>query len=298
MTTPSGPVTAPRELRSRVNELGSVLGVWAHPDDETYLSGGLMRCALENGQRVTCLTATSGEHGTADPSAWPPDELAPARRAELVESGRVLAEGLGAGIDHRWLDVPDGRCHELRPEVGADRVGRLIDEIEPDTVITFDPTGVTGHLDHRAVSDWVTRAVRDRPGLRLLGAAVTQTWVARMEGLVDLGEYFYPGFPRPVPDRAVARQLVCDDELWAIKDAAIRAHHTQVADLANHFTEDLWRAFNDLEAFVDLTPDPAVPIPTLGLAERQRLLTRAADDTRACRDRNPPLRAAPDEGSP
>jgi LmbE family N-acetylglucosaminyl deacetylase len=136
---------------------------------------------------------------------------------------------------------------------------RLIEEIRPDTVVTFDPTGVTGHLDHRAVTGWVLQAVRGHPGLRVLGAAVTENWVAHMDGLVDLGEYFYPGFPRPVAQEDVALELVCDDELWAIKDAAIRAHHTQVAGIADDVPNDVWRAFNDVEAFIDLTPHCLAP---------------------------------------
>ena len=27
---------------SRIAELGTVLGIWAHPDDEAYLSGGCL----------------------------------------------------------------------------------------------------------------------------------------------------------------------------------------------------------------------------------------------------------------
>ena len=30
-------------------ELGTILGVWAHPDDETYLSAGLMADAVDHG---------------------------------------------------------------------------------------------------------------------------------------------------------------------------------------------------------------------------------------------------------
>jgi hypothetical protein len=29
------------ETASEVTELGTILGIWAHPDDEAYLSGGL-----------------------------------------------------------------------------------------------------------------------------------------------------------------------------------------------------------------------------------------------------------------
>jgi alkylation response protein AidB-like acyl-CoA dehydrogenase len=55
----------------RVGALGRVLNVWAHPDDETYLCGGLLAAANDNGQATGCITATAGEHGTSDPARWP-----------------------------------------------------------------------------------------------------------------------------------------------------------------------------------------------------------------------------------
>ncbi|HXV94036.1 MAG TPA: PIG-L family deacetylase, partial [Pseudonocardia sp.] len=48
-------------------DLGTILGVWAHPDDETFLTAGLMALAREAGNRVVCATATRGERGTDDP---------------------------------------------------------------------------------------------------------------------------------------------------------------------------------------------------------------------------------------
>ena len=56
--------------------LGTVLGIWAHPDDEAFLSAGLMAAARDAGQRVVCVTATLGEHGTSDPGSWPPNRMA------------------------------------------------------------------------------------------------------------------------------------------------------------------------------------------------------------------------------
>src|SRR3990170_7980876 len=51
---PSGPMAGD-------NSLGTILGVWAHPDDETYLCGGLMARAGRAGDRVVGITATPGE---------------------------------------------------------------------------------------------------------------------------------------------------------------------------------------------------------------------------------------------
>ena len=53
-------------------ELGTILGVWAHPDDETYLSAGLMAAAVDAGSRVVDVTATRGEGGSMDEEQWPP----------------------------------------------------------------------------------------------------------------------------------------------------------------------------------------------------------------------------------
>ena len=54
-----------------LDEIGVLLGAWAHPDDEAYASAGLMSLARSAGNRVVVATATRGEHGTQDPHTWP-----------------------------------------------------------------------------------------------------------------------------------------------------------------------------------------------------------------------------------
>jgi hypothetical protein len=49
----------------------TLLGVWAHPDDEAYLSAGLLASAVDAGWRVVVATATRGEIGTDDPEGCP-----------------------------------------------------------------------------------------------------------------------------------------------------------------------------------------------------------------------------------
>ena len=44
-----------------MDELGNILGVWAHPDDEAYLTAGIMARAVRNGSRVVCVTATGSQ---------------------------------------------------------------------------------------------------------------------------------------------------------------------------------------------------------------------------------------------
>ncbi len=146
--------------------LGTVLTVWAHPDDEAYLVGGLLALLTDAGQRAVCVTATRGE--AADPDALPAERAAlAALRTEELEAALAI---LGV-TEHHWLDQPDGGCADVDPTGPVGRLVALLDDVRPDTVITFGPDGFTGHPDHRTVSAWVDRALRgSRVSPRLLHA--------------------------------------------------------------------------------------------------------------------------------
>src|SRR3954471_11535425 len=91
-----------------VRTLGTILGVWAHPDDEPYLSAGVMAMATQARSRVACVTATRGELGSADVERWPLDTLAAVRTTEMAASLAIL------GVhEHHWLDYPDGGCADV-----------------------------------------------------------------------------------------------------------------------------------------------------------------------------------------
>ena len=82
-----------------VPAIATLLGVWAHPDDEAYLSSGLMSVVRKGGGRVVVVTATRGEHGTDDPS----DVAAGAPRA----AARARADGQPGG---RSASTSTGGC--------------------------------------------------------------------------------------------------------------------------------------------------------------------------------------------
>ena len=54
-----------------MDDLGTLLGIWAHPDDDIYLTAGLMAQAVRDGRRVVRVTATRGEGGSLDEERWP-----------------------------------------------------------------------------------------------------------------------------------------------------------------------------------------------------------------------------------
>src|SRR3546814_2985116 len=78
-----------QDMRSQPLSLGILLGTWAHPDDETYLSAGLMAQSVREGGRVVCVTATRGEGGSWDEARWPTAEMGKIR--EDRKSTRLYA---------------------------------------------------------------------------------------------------------------------------------------------------------------------------------------------------------------
>lgn len=58
-----------------LKSLGKIMGIWAHPDDDTYSMAGIMAAAVKNGQKVVIVTATRGEAGVQDETRWPAAQL-------------------------------------------------------------------------------------------------------------------------------------------------------------------------------------------------------------------------------
>ncbi|HEX7135320.1 MAG TPA: PIG-L deacetylase family protein [Iamia sp.] len=237
-------------------DLGSILSVWAHPDDETYLAGGLMAAAADAGHRVVCVSATAGEHGTDDPDTWPPERLGPVRRWEAAAAMAVLGVS-----EHRWMGLPDGTLADVDPVDGVAAIVALIEEVEPDTIVTFGPDGATFHPDHRTISAWVTEAWRATGGTaRLLHRAAT---VAHLQEWGPLYEEWgvYMTDERPVghhPDElAVALEL--SGAALDRKVTALRAMATQVGPAVALLGGERFAASNAEETFVEVRPGEASP---------------------------------------
>lgn len=249
-------LTGPVNQTLAVAELGTIASIWAHPDDETYLAGGVMAAAAANGQRVICVSATAGEHGTDDPAAWPPRRLSRIRRWEATAAMAVLGVA-----DHRFLDYPDGALRELDSTAPVERLTDLLAETAPDTILTFGPDGATFHPDHQTISAWVGAAWQrvGRRG-RLLHAATTKdhlgTWGERYE---QWQIYMTDDRPVGVSTGDLALHLNLSDDLLDQKLAALHAMHTQVATAAALLGADDFRALNSEEAFVAVDAEGQPP---------------------------------------
>jgi LmbE family N-acetylglucosaminyl deacetylase len=229
-----------------MTELGTILGVWAHPDDETYLTAALMADAAAKGDRVVCVTATKGEGGSWDEKRWPSETMGEVRAAELIESLRIL------GVkEHHWLGYMDGRCADVPLEEGAAKVRAIMEDVGPDTVLTFGPDGMTDHADHKAVCAWTTEAFRavGKPGAKLHYATTTKEWADEFVPRMNKFNVFAPGFPPVTPVEELSINYALDAEMLERKLKAIEAHLSQNDYMLKYFGEDFFREAHKTEIF-------------------------------------------------
>jgi LmbE family N-acetylglucosaminyl deacetylase len=234
--------------RLEPGELGAVLGIWAHPDDEAYLMAGTALAAAAAGSTIACVTATAGDAGeSADQSRWPRAQLGTIRRREIAESLAALAIQ-----DHTWLDLNDGGLAEIDHATGVEQLAAVIERVQPDTVLTFGPDGMTGHPDHIAIGDWATDAAATVRGdrCRVLAATKTPDWLATF---AHVNEGIIAPDPPCTPPEDLALCVHLEGDLLDTKIQALRAQPSQTSGLISALGESTYRAWVATEFWVRRT---------------------------------------------
>lgn len=133
-----------------------ILYVFAHPDDETFGCGGTIAHFRSQGARQVLYCATRGEAGkTGNPPVCKPEELADVRTLELQRAVEIL------GIDELILrDYGDGKLYEFPFEQLVQDIVDVLEKERPDRVITFPPSGISGHRDHKIIQQATLAAMR------------------------------------------------------------------------------------------------------------------------------------------
>jgi len=222
----------------------TVLGIWAHPDDEVFVSGGLLAAAVRRGDRVVCIHMTGGEAGLSFGQPSSPAALATIRRHELAAS----LERLGVE-EQRFYGYPDGRLTLLTGAGAISRIHDALVELQPDEIVTFGGDGFTGHPDHKALSAWVKAATErwNQPGSRLNQVVMSTRWKDSFVPALNEFDVFWPGHPTAFDDPDVTFEL--DEELLDIKVEALRAHASQMRHLFDAYGYDFMRALASTEHF-------------------------------------------------
>ncbi len=156
-----------------------ILAVLAHPDDEAFGMGGTLALYASQGVDVFLACATLGEAGIV-PENLPSEgqTVADLRASELAcsASNLGLKEVIKLGYrDSGLLGWPDNSHPNAlinQPlESIVDHITKVIKQVQPDIVLTFDPIGGYRHPDHIRVHEATVRAFANARASNLDGIA-------------------------------------------------------------------------------------------------------------------------------
>jgi N-acetyl-1-D-myo-inositol-2-amino-2-deoxy-alpha-D-glucopyranoside deacetylase len=247
----------------------TLLVVLAHPDDEAFGTGGTLAHYAASGFHVHLICATKGESGKiTDPTIDPNTDRGVLREAELRASCKAL--GIHEPVFLGYLD--SGRFERIRHGDGQALMN--VDELEveqkilehmevlkPDVMLTFDPHGVYGHIDHikihRAATAafWSAGKVMKEPPKRLFYTAMSSAQMKQMQGMREtspLGKIDADIYGVSDDSFAVVMNV---EKYLEQKQAAIAAHRSQVgpasafAGLSEGEAQKMWREFSIRETF-------------------------------------------------
>ncbi len=196
---------------------GKILVVMAHPDDESFGPGGtIAKFAKRHEVQLICVTDGNDPRKNG--------RLSDQRSQELKLSAAVL----GISGVHE-LNYPDGAlCNGLYHELAA-KIKTIVDRVKPFRLITFEPRGVSGHLDHTAVSLITTYVYEHSP-------EISELWYyCEAKEVTDQVKNYFIYFPDGFRKDQVDTVISVNKE-WNTKVEAMRQHQSQMQDVETILT--------------------------------------------------------------
>jgi LmbE family N-acetylglucosaminyl deacetylase len=132
-----------------------ILAVFAHPDDETSAAAGTFSKYVREGVDIHVVTATRGELGELGTGDLKVErhELPAVREAELRAALELYGVNPPILLGYRDQELISTDFETLTQDVL-----RVMAAVQPDVVITFGPSGISNHDDHKAIHRATTEA--------------------------------------------------------------------------------------------------------------------------------------------
>jgi LmbE family N-acetylglucosaminyl deacetylase len=197
-----------------------LLFVFAHPDDDAFGPAGSL-ILLKEKYDIYFLCATRGEAGT-NHSKKQDAQIQDLREQEAIASSQVIG-----AKDIHFLDFLDGSLCNNTYHSLTKAIQGYVERYKPEVLMTFEPRGVSGHLDHIAVSLATHYVFKHTPEIKKLMLYCN----SRRQTDTLLKQYFIY-----VPHGYEAHEIdeVYDiSSVWERKVEAIRCHKTQLKDAKN-----------------------------------------------------------------
>ena len=230
-----------------------LLLVHAHPDDETINNGASMAMYADLGAAVTLVTCTRGEEGEvlvpelAHVASSHEDSLGIHRIEELrsamvalgIKDHRFLGEGIKDFRDSGMMGAEQNSRPDVFWQADVEEASRLlakvIDEVKPHVLVTYDANGGYGHPDHIQAHRVAMRAAEIsiwKPEKIYWNAMPKSVIADGIKKMKELGsDFFGADDPEDVPfavDDELVTTVIDGSSYVGKKMDAMKAHSTQI----------------------------------------------------------------------
>ena len=195
----------------------------AHPDDEAFGPAGTIAKYANDGVEVHLLCATRGEAGEwHEESRAENKKIHHIREEELLKSAKVLSV-----TKVQLLDFIEGKlCNDNYHQL-AEKIIKKIETFKPQVIVTLDRLGISGHLDHIAVSMVTTFAHRKTQiANKLYYHVLPKSWYEER-----MKKYFIY-FPEGYGEKDITTRIDFS-KFWDIKQKSMLIHQSQRKDALN-----------------------------------------------------------------
>lgn len=188
----------------------TIVAVFAHPDDEAFgPAGTLAKLSQDNNVYIICAT-----RGDANKDK----KIGQIRSRELEKSAKIL------GIKRVYfLGFSDGSLSNSLYHKLANEIESILKKIKPETLITFEPRGISGHIDHITLSMVTTYLFEKLSWVKKLLYYCISNQARNM--IKDYFIYFPPGYKNSEIDL-----VVNIEKFWSKKVEAMKCHKSQARD--------------------------------------------------------------------
>ncbi len=196
------------------------VAIFAHPDDEVFGPGGTMALfAKERDVYIICVT--NGDAGLNSLKNSETSSLGEIRREEMKASAATIGVKEVFFLDYKDGTLSNNLYHKI-----AEKVQSKVEQLDPEILITYEPRGVSGHIDHMAVS-MITSFVFERV------QSVQELWYYCMsEYARSFQKPYFIYFPPGYKDSDISK-VVNIEPVWEQKVAAMSKHESQKHDIDN-----------------------------------------------------------------
>lgn len=207
-----------------------ILAVFAHPDDESFGPSGTLAKYAQAGVEVHLLIATKGESGQNDLPMPSHMSLAQIRENEAIKASKIIGVS-----DLEFMGFLDGELKQNNYHAVAEKIMKKLRDFQPEVVVTFDNTGISGHIDHMHISMTTTYAFLKTRYAQKLYYHCLPEYRRKGKTIDDYFVYFPPGYK----DSEITT-VIDTDKMYDRKVKAMLAHESQIRD-AKRIIKDISR---------------------------------------------------------